>query len=299
MMLAFPTGRARWLTRRVLTEPHVDRINLAWFSQFGDELRPLATDFYGVAEELGRTQLATVRPALDALLGVSSATTGFSLSLRSSRAAIQQLLNLIVAVLDSTDQGEFERQRISILLKASEVRTLVNAELAVQAVYLVFPKRAYNTDLFIADGTLVFSASCRAQFTDEERYDITQGTRCLAFEVPTAAAFHLLRATESVIRRHYGEVVGTLPTQKSRNWGVYITNLRKCGADAKIVSALEEMKDLYRNPIIHPETQIEIEEALSMLGIAETVINAMIADMAKRKAIKAKTAAPVLAVRSP
>jgi hypothetical protein len=92
-------------------------------------------------------------------------------------------------------------------------------------------------------------------------------------------------------------LVGTLPAKKSRNWGVYITNLRKCGAEQKIVSALEEMKELYRNPIIHPETQIEMDEALSLVGIAETVISAMIADMKKRATtITTITPMPVAAV---
>jgi hypothetical protein len=106
--------------------------------------------------------------------------------------------------------------------------------------------------MFILDGTRIFSDACRAEFTDDEKYDINQGAKCLAFEVPTAAAFHLMRATESVIQRYYGEVVGKLPPKKSRNWGAYIANLRRCGAEPKIISALEDMKELYRNPIIHP-----------------------------------------------
>jgi hypothetical protein len=36
------------------------------------------------------------------------------------------------------------------------------------------------------------------------------------------------------------------------------------------------MKDLHRNPIVHPETEATIEEALSYIGIAESTISAMV-----------------------
>lgn len=64
-----------------------------------------------------------------------------------------------------------------------------------------------------------------------------------------------------------------------RNWGTYIKNLRKCGANEKILTALEQLKDLHRNPIIHPEAQIGIEEALSFMGITESVISAMLSEI--------------------
>jgi hypothetical protein len=43
------------------------------------------------------------------------------------------------------------------------------------------------------------------------------------------------------------------------------------------------MRELYRNPIIHPETQMSMDDALSLIGIAETAISTMIADLGKRK----------------
>jgi hypothetical protein len=138
MIAAFPSRRATWLSRRVLSEPHVERINLSWFSQLGDELRPLVMDLYTVDEAVGRQQLALIRPTLGALLDVSAATSPFPLPLRSSRAALQELINLIATVLDSQDTTEFERQRANIWLKAGEVRTVLNAELAIAPTYIIF-----------------------------------------------------------------------------------------------------------------------------------------------------------------
>ena len=68
-----------------------------------------------------------------------------------------------------------------------------------------------------------------------------------------------------------------------RNWGAYIKNLRKCGADEKIVTILEQIKDMHRNPVIHPERRLDNDEALSLVGIVESAISAMVRDMKMRK----------------
>jgi hypothetical protein len=166
--------------------------------------------------------------------------------------------------------------------KSFDVHTVLNAELHIQPTYMVFPKRAYDIETLISDGSLLFSDECRREFSDKEKYNLNQATKCLVFEVPTAAAFHIVRAVESVIRRYYQIVVGTLPSEKSRNWGAYIKKLNTCGADAKVTTILDHMRELYRNPFIHPETEVAMDEAMSLLGLAETAVSTMFADMKKR-----------------
>ena len=68
-----------------------------------------------------------------------------------------------------------------------------------------------------------------------------------------------------------------------RNWGIYIKALRNCGADQKVVVILEQIKDLHRNPVIHPEEKLTNEEALSLIGIMDSAVTAIITDMKKRK----------------
>src|SRR5262245_61046831 len=101
----------------------------------------------------------------------------------------------------------------------------------------------------------------------DEQDNIVQAGKCLAFEVPTAAAFHIFRAAESVMRLYYIAIFGTIPAKKLRNWGAYLKNLKSHGgADPKILHSLEQIKELYRNPTIHPETKYTLEEALSLVG---------------------------------
>lgn len=84
-------------------------------------------------------------------------------------------------------------------------------------------------------------------------------------------------------------VVGEVPTVKMRSWGVYIRLLKGAAADAKVLAAMEQVKDLHRNPVMHPELQLSVEEALSLLGIIESLIMAIFRDMQAR----AQVAAPI------
>jgi hypothetical protein len=283
-VVTFPLGRAAWLFRPVLTRPDVHRVSLSWFVQFGAALQPATRFPSDIKAAEGHASLLTLKPYLDALIQSASAQSFIPLYLRSSLASVRELHNLIVTVLTADDSNvAFDQEKHNIWMKAFDVERLLNAELSIQPTYMVFPKRGYDIEVLISDGMQLFSEDCKRNFSDEEKYDINQSAKCLAFEVPTAAAFHVFRAVESVIRRYYEVVIGKLPAKRMRNWGAYIKQLRSCGADIKVLSVLEQMRDLYRNPILHPETQLTMDEALSLIGIAETAISTMVADLRKRK----------------
>jgi len=157
---------------------------------------------------------------------------------------------------------------------------VLEADLAHQAVYHVYPKRAYSTEKLIDDASSIMSKNVVSNLTDGERFDINQAGKCLAFEVPTAAAFHIFRALDSILRR-YVSALGAENFQQ--NWGSYIKAAIDNGGEEKVVAVLRQLKDLHRNPIIHPEISLDIESGLSLLGIAESAISLMIGDIAGRK----------------
>ena len=171
-----------------------------------------------------------------------------------------------------------------VYLKVEPLQTLLYGELAVQSVYHIWPKRAFDINLLIEKATELFSKEVQEWLTADERYNIGQAGKCVAFEIPTAAGFHLIRGAESVIRRYYTVVVGVEPALKMRNWGAYIKNIKKCGGDARVIHALEQIKDLHRNPVIHPAIELRIEEAISLIGITESVISSIYSDMMVREA---------------
>jgi hypothetical protein len=91
------------------------------------------------------------------------------------------------------------------------------------------------------------------------------------------AGFHAFRVTESVLRKYYSHVTGGQAQPKVRNIGVYLNALKQSNkGDAKILAALKQMTDLHRNPLIHPEVILTTEESIATLGIARSVITAML-----------------------
>ena len=274
-------GRSAWAFAPV--GDVMQRISLAWFTNLGAALLPLSNTFPGGEVEITTFDLFRVREFLTML----SDEKMYPIDLRASRPVIRDLLIQVNYVLNEIDvnrqKSKLEEVKFNVWSFASRLQTLLEGELAVQPVYHVWPKRAYNIEVLVTEGERLFSLAVIAELNDEEKHNIKEAGKCLAFEVPTAAAFHVFRCAESVLRRYYELVIGHLPKPKMRNWGMYIRNLRKCGADQTVITILEQIKDLHRNPVIHPEKAMENEEALSLIGIIDSALNAMVADMRKRR----------------
>jgi hypothetical protein len=112
----------------------------------------------------------------------------------------------------------------------------------------------------------------------EAMIDVREAAKALAYEIPTACGFHTFRVTESVLRRYYAQVTGGKAQPKVRNIGVYLNALKLANAgDEKIRAALKQMSELHRNPLIHPDVVLTTDEAIATLGIARSVITAMLA----------------------
>jgi hypothetical protein len=173
--------------------------------------------------------------------------------------------------------------RASVINNAAKVfeHTLA-AELQQQNTYFVLPKSIYDISKLIEQAENLFSDDVRAFLPEKARRDINEAGRCIAFELATAAGFHILRAVESIILI-YMEATGAKPVKDSqRNWGQYVLKLREAGADEKVVSALDQIRDLHRNPTLHPDVYLTSDEALALLGVAQSAILAMVADMQRR-----------------
>lgn len=64
---------------------------------------------------------------------------------------------------------------------------------------------------------------------------------------------------------------------KVRSIGAYVRAIRKAGCgDEKILATLEQIRDLHRNPLIHPEFLATTEQAVTMLGIVRSAIEPML-----------------------
>lgn len=155
----------------------------------------------------------------------------------------------------------------------TEFEHVLNAELGTMNMYLVSKKRGYDTTDLILQGTVLFPEDLPSK-VPEAVPDIQEGTRCIAFELHTAAGFHLHRANESVLHRYYDAVTNGATRPTGRSMGDYLKALQDANAgDVKVRSALRDLKDLHRNPLIHPEDSLEsADEAIALLGSIHSVV---------------------------
>jgi len=113
------------------------------------------------------------------------------------------------------------------------------------------------------------------------RRELGECGRCLALERYTAAGFHALRAIEVEIRDYVCLLLHARP--EKRDWGYYVQVLRDHSANPKLVSTLDEIRKLDRNPLMHPEDWLEQGDAIGLFNSAQTSLERLIADMRLKK----------------
>jgi hypothetical protein len=137
------------------------------------------------------------------------------------------------------------------------------------AVFSVEKKGIYQTEDLIDHADEHLPESARGRIQPQAKTDLIAAGRCLAFNIPTASAFHVWRALEIVFGAYYVSMTGKTFVEANirRNWGEYLTALGKAGADQKIIGNLDHIRSEYRNPVMHPNVNVTADEAFSLLGI--------------------------------
>jgi hypothetical protein len=253
------------------------RISLPYIWSLAQELEPLAN--------LPEKDV----PAIDVLIPLFTANNAlqtlsgslFGPYLRTSFALAQQLSTLLISVTANTDYSrnvsQFELWQIRQTF--GQYKTALLAELGTFNSYFVTAKGPYDMFSLLAFGENLFPADLASK-VPEAIIDIKEAAKALCFEVPTACGFHTFRATESVLRRYYSLETGGAAAPRIRNIGVYLHALKQAKkGDPKILASLKQMADLHRNPVIHPEVVLTTEEAIAILGIARSVVTAMLAKL--------------------
>jgi hypothetical protein len=110
--------------------------------------------------------------------------------------------------------------------------------------------------------------------------EFEESGKCLGLERYTAAGFHALRGVECVIRQYIVKLTGALPPRK-RDWGHYIEVLKANGADPALTSVLDNIRSLERNPLMHPEDWLNIDEAIGIFTISQTAVVRLVAGIKK------------------
>jgi hypothetical protein len=158
---------------------------------------------------------------------------------------------------------------------AEKFETVISAELSNSDTYWISPKGTHKTSMLLQYAHQQIPGAALAEIP-EVKADFDEAGRCLLFDISTATGFHLLRATEAVIRKYYSTITGTMPPVKFRNWGAYIRVLKtKPQVNQKIITMLDHIRDHYRNPILHPDESLTPDEALVLFGLCASAITLM------------------------
>jgi hypothetical protein len=256
------------------------RVNTFFLFTLGKYLAPLHD-----IEEEGATYGRVFWALANARVNVQTLLNNEVITIRTCRQAANQLVAAITDVVP-TDWGAAINHDKGTVVEwwnlsqikdaAKKFETVLAEELNILDTYAVAQKGAYSTSELIANAEVIFPEGIRAKLPEQTIQDIREAGKCLAFETPTASAFHIVRAIESVILAYYKKVTGKNPPTRMRNWGLYIKALRGSGkADTKIVDFLDHIKDNYRNPVSHPEAVLSVEEVLVLLGVASSAITQM------------------------
>lgn len=219
-----------------------------------------------------------------AVTGLDSLFVGNALGLRASWSKGHELRSVCKSVLDeilsdASKVGEAIDGRLLFGLKSAftTFEVTFKAELAVANIYTVTPKGAYDTNILAEYGLNAFPASLESKVPNAV-VDAQQAARCLAFDLPTAAAFHLHRAHEAVIHTYFKNMAPDVAPPSKQPLGVWIGALEKVsGPQDVIVAALKDINRLHRNPVLHPETALsDSEEAIALLGSISTSMRYML-----------------------
>lgn len=156
--------------------------------------------------------------------------------------------------------------------------TLLKAELSISDFYLVTAKGCFDTTQLLTDGLRLFPLDLRVKVPGAE-VDCLQAGKCIAFDLPTAAAFHLHRLNETVLRAYFSAVAPGVDPPQSKTIRAYVDAMKNVQLDNKVVrDALSSLNSLHRNPVMHPEQKLDsIESAIALWGS----VNACVVHMLK------------------
>ena len=168
-------------------------------------------------------------------------------------------------------------QATNIRKGSDAVRLTIEAETQDFFAYVVTDKR-YPAERLLNNPGELMAAGVYGSLPVIAQYDLRQACRCIAFELPTAAAFHLMRGTEDVLRFYYCSIVKQKRVRPLL-WGPMVDGLKKRKTKippATLLNNLDNLRVSFRNPTQHPEKIYDIDEVQDLLNLCIDVINRMI-----------------------
>lgn len=170
----------------------------------------------------------------------------------------------------------------SISSALSRFETVFAAEMAETATYFVPRRGIFSTPALVDHADESFPEHLLCVLPEKAKDEWKAAGRCLAFNLLSASGFHVARAVEGVLEVYY-QAFCEKPDETLNTWNDYHKKLTaKISAESvtpkpsqKVLSELVQMKDDYRNPIMHPRVVLKDSDARMLWDNGESLIIAM------------------------
>jgi hypothetical protein len=250
------------------------RISIPWIFDVLAELNKAA----GIKAEkdpfLARTSLHAINQKIEALFNESVYRPFLRTSYSDANDLNIKLREIIYT--DDIHSNLDERDKLSAIWLVERFKTIFIAELATLPIMLAMPKGGYDVAVLLERGWEIFPQELSNK-VPEALKDANEAAKALAFELGTACGFHTFRVLEAVLKRYWDAVAGK-KRPNLETIGSFARAMTDDGiGDPKVRETLKQVASLHRNPIIHPEVILTVEEAIGIIGISRSVISAMLA----------------------
>ncbi|MDP2355494.1 MAG: hypothetical protein Q8M31_05475 [Beijerinckiaceae bacterium] len=276
----------------------MERINPFLFYEFGKELHLLeqVTDL---------TTRQVFFPVWQAQGSMNKLLAGDPIPLGVSSGKARELLNRIDSLMalrfsTKNDKGEpmlrFPEDGDEPVnawsvdwIKAAirEFETVFAEEMRETATYFVPRRGIYHTPALVDAADETFPEEMRAFIPQKAKDDWKAAGRCLAFSLLSASGFHVARAVEACLESYY-QLFSGKPGETLHGWKAYIDALEKIAASnptpcplKKTLTELDQMREDYRNPIVHPRVVLSESDARMLFANGESLIIAMAQELAE------------------
>jgi len=163
--------------------------------------------------------------------------------------------------------------------------TVFAEEMKESAAYYVPRRGIFYIPALVDSADESIPQDLQSAIPDKTRNDWKAAGRCLAFNLLSASGFHVARAVEGTVEAYYQFFSGKLGLTLN-SWNDYVVALEKLVSgdsvpkpSKKVIEELKQMKDDYRNPIVHPRVVLSEADARMLFNNGESLIIAMLQEL--------------------
>ncbi len=197
------------------------------------------------------------------------------LDLVVTRRVSRELSEFADALPDDEGATLSQEQSVRLMEIMGHVRRTLDAEIKGFEAYIVTPKRI-DVSKLLNDTPSLLAPGVHSKLPEIAQFDLAEAGKCIAFERPTAAAFHILRGTEAVLVAFYEAIVRQ--KRVDRMWGPIVSDLKKrkkARPYEVLLNNLDNIRLSFRNPTQHPERIYDIHEVQDLWALCIDAINRM------------------------